>query len=90
MEGRQTESKAIGVRLTKYSAGRIADGVTAPLLPPERYRAQEALHLSAFADWEAVLALDAPADEADFPVAVYHYARRCSTRKTAQGLPLDM
>eukprot|EP00752_Nemacystus_decipiens_P010350 g9220.t1 len=75
VEGRQTESKAIGVRLTTYSAGRIADGVTAPLLPPERYRAQEALHLSAFGDWEAVLALDAPADEAYFPMAVYHYAR---------------
>lgn len=88
VEGRQTESKAVGRRLTKYSARRIADGVTAPLLPPERYLAQEALHLSAFADWEAVLALDAPPEEADFVVAVYHYARRCGAREAAQGLPL--
>lgn len=77
MEGRQTESKAIGIRLTKYSEQRVAAGVTAPLLPPERYLAQEALHLSAFTNWEAVLALDAPPDGADFGVAVYHYARRC-------------
>lgn len=76
MEGRRTESKAVGERLTAYSAPRVASGVLAPLLPPERYLSQEALHLSAFADWESVLALDAPPEGADFAMAVYHYTRR--------------
>lgn len=48
-----------------------------PLLPPERFLAQEALHLGAFADWEDVLALDAPPEGADFPTAVFHFVRRC-------------
>jgi len=76
VEGRRKASKAIGERLTAYSAPRVASGALAPLLPPERYLSQEALHLSAFADWEGVLALDAPPEEADFATAVFHYARR--------------
>ena len=76
MEGRQTESKAIGTRLTAYSLPRVASGLLAPLLTPERGLSQEALHLSAFADWKGVLALDAPPEEADFAMAAYHYARR--------------
>ncbi len=75
VEGRRQTSKAIGGRLTAYLAPRVASGVLAPLLPPERYLSQEALHLSAFADWEGVLALDAPPERADFSTAVYHYAR---------------
>lgn len=77
VEGRGTEAKAIGVRLSAYSTPRVLDGVLAPLLPPERYLAQQALHLCAFSDWEGVLALHAPPEQADFDVAVYHYARRC-------------
>lgn len=45
-------------------------------LPPERYLAQEALHLAAFGDRAGVLALDTPPEDADFPVAAYHFARR--------------
>ncbi|CAM9474941.1 unnamed protein product [Choristocarpus tenellus] len=46
-----------------------------PLLPPERYLAQEALSMAAFSDWEAVLDLAPPPPEADFVVAVHHFAR---------------
>lgn len=76
MEGRQTESRAVGVRLTAYSLPRVVAGVRTPLLPPERFLAQQALHLGAFADWEGIHDLDAPPEGADFATAVYHYVRR--------------
>ncbi|CBN77723.1 TPR repeat-containing protein [Ectocarpus siliculosus] len=75
VEGRRTESGSIGRRLTAYSTARVLAGVTAPLLPPERYLAQEPLHLCAFADWEGVLALAPPPDGAEFPLAAYRFAR---------------
>lgn len=43
------------------------------------------LHLCAFADWERVLALDAPPEKADFDVAVYHYARRYARNCAGRG-----
>ncbi|CAB1113928.1 unnamed protein product [Ectocarpus sp. CCAP 1310/34] len=75
VEGRRTESGNIGRRLTAYSTARVLAGVAAPLIPPERFLAQEPLHLCAFADWEGVLALAPPPDRAEFPVAAYHFAR---------------
>ncbi|CAM9616256.1 unnamed protein product [Discosporangium mesarthrocarpum] len=74
-EGRLQESKDIGKRLSAYSLPRVRNGVYEPLLPPERYLAQEPLNLAAFADWEAVLALAPPPPEALFVVAVHHFAR---------------
>lgn len=76
VEGRQSDSKIIGERLTAFSLPRILAGVVDPLMPPERFLAQEALHLAAFADWGGVLDLNAPPEEAGFAVAAYRFARR--------------
>lgn len=76
VEGRRAESKTIGERLTAYETPRAMDGVRNPLLPPERFLAQEPLHLAAFADWDSILRLEPPPEGADFPLAAYRFARR--------------
>lgn len=66
---------------------KLLAGVRNPITPPERYVAQEVLHLAAFADWESVLALDQPPNTADFPAAAHHFARRC---ENASSVTINM